>query len=190
MAAPDQNATAWQPRLARPDDIPALETLIPLSVRALQAHCYSPAQIEAALVSVFGLDRQLIHDQTYFVVEKDSQILGAGGWSKRQTLSGGDRGRTEIDPELDPARDPARVRAFFVHPQGARRGIARAILAACERATIAAHFCDAVTVATLAGEPLYASFGYTVTRRYSLPLPDGLHLPVVHMSKRLPRLPG
>jgi hypothetical protein len=100
-------------RLAREDDIPALEALIPISVRALQAIHYSPAQMEAALGTVFGVDRQLIRDGTYFVVECDGQIVGCGGWSKRNSLFGGDSGRSSEDALLNPERDSARIRAFF-----------------------------------------------------------------------------
>src|SRR5689334_3255976 len=166
--------TDWQPRLALDADIPELEVLIPLSVRGLQAAHYSPAQMEAALGPVFGVDRQLIRDGTYFVVEKESQIVGCGGWSKRRSLYGGDRDRVEADPELDPKCDAARVRAFFVHPAWARRGIGRSIMSACERAIIAAGFCTVDIVATLAGEPLYASFGYAVIERYEIAMTGGL----------------
>src|SRR5437667_5868906 len=116
MTTPFQTVIDWQPRLAREDDIEELEVLIPLSVRALQAAHYSPAQMAAALGPVFGVDRQLIRDGTYFVVEHERRIIGGGGWSKRQTHYGGDAGRTGEDPQLDPVRDAARVRAFFVHP--------------------------------------------------------------------------
>src|SRR5262245_15854873 len=105
MNVPLQTAINWEPRLAREDDIPELEALIPLSVRALQAAHYAPAQMEAALGPVFGVDRQLIRDGTYFVVGHQSQIVGCGGWSKRQSRYGGDRHRTGADPELDPKRD-------------------------------------------------------------------------------------
>jgi N-acetylglutamate synthase-like GNAT family acetyltransferase len=175
----------WTPRLAREDDIPALEQLIPLSVRALQAAHYSPAQMEAALGPVFGVDRQLILDGTFFVVEQDTTIVGCGGWSKRRSLFGGDQGRLAPDPELDPRRDPARVRAFFVHPAWARRGIGRSILAACERDIRAAGFQTVDLVATLAGEPLYAAFGWTVVKRYDIELSGGLTLPAVLMTRTL-----
>jgi GNAT superfamily N-acetyltransferase len=176
-------AIDWQPRLAREEDIRALEALIPLSVRALQAAHYSPAQMEAALGSVFGVDRQLIHDGTYFVVERDGHVIGCGGWSKRRSLYGGDHQRAEPDPELDPSRDAARVRAFFVHPNWARRGVGRSIMTACERAIVAAGFRKVDIVATLAGEPLYASFGYAVVERYDIPMTNGLSLPAVRMTK-------
>src|SRR5436190_1447558 len=115
----------WQPRLAQEKDIPELEALIPLSVRALQASHYSSAQMEAALGPVFGVDRQLIRDGTYFVAEQDGTVVGCGGWSRRRSLYGGDRGRESEDELLDPQQAAARVRAFFVHPAWARRGIGR-----------------------------------------------------------------
>jgi len=173
----------WRPRLARQDDIPALERLIPVSVRTLQAPQYSPAQMEAALGPVFGVDRQLIRDGTYFVVERDAQIVGCGGWSKRNSLFGGDSGRAGEDPLLNPECDSARIRAFFVHPERARRGIGRGILAACESAIQAAGFRSAELVATLAGEAFYAAFDYSAAERYEIRMSADLTLPVVRMTK-------
>jgi len=167
------------------EDCAALEELIPVSVRALQAPHYSPAQMAAALGPVFGVDRQLIRDGTFFVVEDGGRIVGCGGWSKRKTLFGGDAVRTGEDPELDPQRDPARVRAFFVHPDWARRGIGRSILKSCEEAIVAAGFRTVELVATLSGEPLYASFGYAVVERYEIPMSGGLKLPAVRMARRV-----
>ena len=173
-------------RPAREADIPALEILIPLSVRTLQSPFYSAAQMEAALGPVFGVDRQLISDGTYFVVEDSDAVIACGGWSRRRAVFGGDRLRAVEDDTLDPALDPARIRAFFVHPELARRGIGRAILVQCESVLCAAGFRDAVLVATLAGEPLYAAFGYAVAERYEVPLADGIMLPVVRMVKSFP----
>jgi GNAT superfamily N-acetyltransferase len=182
---PTDRKISWPLRLAREDDVPALEVLIPLSVRTLQAAHYSPAQMEAALGPVFGVDRQLIRDGTYFVAAADGQIIGCGGWSKRRSLYGSDQGRSTEDSLLDPAQDPAHVRAFFVHPAWARRGIGRSIMSACEHAIIAAEFRTVDLVATLAGEPLYASFGYAVVERYEIPMTGGLCLPVVRMTRRM-----
>ena len=175
----------WKPRLAREEDIPALEALIPVSVRVLQAPYYSAAQMEAALGPVFGVDKQLIRDGTYFVVEKDAQVVGCGGWSKRKSLYGGDSGRAGEDAQLDPRRDPARVRAFFVHPAWTRRGIGRSIMVACERAIIEAGYRRVDLVATLAGEQLYASFGYAVVERYDITMAGGLRLPVIGMTRSI-----
>lgn len=186
MTGRQQNPSiAWRPRLAQEADVPALEALIPLSVRVLQAPYYAPEQIDAALGPVFGVDRQLIGDGTFYVVEDEGRIVGCGGWSRRRSLFGGDADRREPDPELDPQRDAARIRAFFVHPDRARAGIGRAILAACEQAIAAAGFRRVDLVATLSGEPLYASFGYRATERFDIPLAGGLGLPAVAMSRTL-----
>jgi GNAT superfamily N-acetyltransferase len=171
-------------RPALEHDIPALEKLIPISTRKLQAAHYSTAQIEAALGPVFGVDRQLISDGTYFVVEQRNQIVGCGGWSFRKAMFGGDRDRPREDARLDPNCDPARIRAFFVRPDFARRGIGRSILVACETAIQRAGFQSAELVATLTGEPLYASANYIVIERYEVPMATGLNLPVVRMTKR------
>ena len=184
MTLSSQIAIDWQPRLAREDDIAALEALIPLSVRALQAPHYSQAQMDAALGPVFGVDRQLIRDGTYFVTEHENAIVGCGGWSRRRSLYGGDCGRACEDELLDPQQDAARIRAFFVHPAWARQGIGRSIMFACEQAIVRAGFRKVEIVATLAGEPLYASFGYAVVQRYEIPMIKGLSLPVIRMTRR------
>ena len=114
-----------------------LTGLIDASVRGLQAGDYTPAQIDGALRAVYGVDTQLIADGTYFVVERPGDtIAGCGGWSKRKTLYGGDRNQAREDSLLDPRRDAARIRAFFVHPEWARRGIGAMILEACESAAV------------------------------------------------------
>src|SRR5436305_1448885 len=119
-------------RLAEEKDIPALHALIEASVLGLQAHDYTPAQIEGALGTVLGLDTQLIRDRTYFVAEsiraRHPKLSGCGGWSKRKTLFGADAGPGREADLLDPAVDAAKVRAIFVHPECARRGLGSLIL--------------------------------------------------------------
>jgi GNAT superfamily N-acetyltransferase len=175
----------WTPRLATEADIPAISALIPLSVRALQAPYYTAAQMEAAIGPVFGVDRQLVRDGTYFLVEEGSLLVGCGGWSRRASLCGSDDGRGAEDARLDPRRDPARIRAFFVHPGWARRGVGRSLMAACEHAISEAGFRTVVILSTLAGEPLYLSFGYAVAERSDVALAGGQRLAVVRMERTL-----
>ena len=170
-------------RLATLADIPALATLIPLSARQLQTAHYTSTQIEAALGPVFGVDRQLIHDGTYFVAETHQGLVGCGGWSRRKTLYGGDHGRIAPDPLRDPAVDPAMIRAFFVHPDHARRGIGRRLLELSEAGAAAAGFHRIEIVATLPGVPLYASFHYETVERFNIALPNGENMPVERMRK-------
>ncbi len=170
-------------RKAEVEDIPALEVLIPESVRALQAGDYSAPQIEGALGTVFGVDRQLIRDGTYFVVEAGSRIVACGGWSRRKTLFGSDHAPQKDDAWLDPAVDSARIRAFFVHPSWARRGIGSRLMRACEEAAVAEGFSTLELAATLTGEPLYRAHGFQAVGRFDVPLPNGASMPIVRMTK-------
>jgi GNAT superfamily N-acetyltransferase len=175
-------------RLATPADIPTLHALIDLSVRTLQAQDYSPAQIEGALGTVFGVDSQLIVDGTYFVLEamngREKKIVGCGGWSKRKTLFGSDHGSGREDILLDPLRDNAKIRAFFVHPEWSRRGIGSQILEACENAASDAGFRGFELGATITGERLYRARGYQAIERIEVPLANGASLPIIRMSKK------
>ena len=175
--------TRWRLRIAREADVPAIEKLIALSVRGLQADYYSASQMEAALGSVFGVDRQLIRDGTYYVVEQQGELIGCGGWSKRKTLFGSDHQTNRDDTEINPESDPARIRAFFIHPAWARRGIGRAILDECERAIRVAKFKSIELAATLPGVPFYAACGYVAGQRSDVPLPNNLSLQIVRMTK-------
>jgi N-acetylglutamate synthase-like GNAT family acetyltransferase len=166
-------------------DIPALEDLISNSVRNLSKKHYTEQQIEGALKHIFGVDTQLIADETYYVAETEGQIVGCGGWSKRKTLFGGDQAKAGEDSLLDPDVEPARIRAFFVHPAWARRGIATLILKACEEAARKAGFSELELVATLPGEPFYVSIGYEVVARFEIALAGDQALPAVRMKKSL-----
>lgn len=172
-------------RLATIHDIPELMRLIPQSVRALSTDYYNAQQIESAVIHVFGVDTQLIEDHTYFVAEAAGELVGCGGWSRRRTLYGGDQMKSEDDPLLDPAKESARIRAFFVHPDHARKGIGRLIIRACEEAAREAGFRSLELVATLPGEPLYAVMDYVVSERFESVLADGVKLPLARMKKQL-----
>jgi GNAT superfamily N-acetyltransferase len=177
-------------RLATEDDIPALHALIEASVRGLQAGDYTQAQIEGALGTVLGLDTQLIADGTYFIAESLSgnpdarqPPAGCGGWSKRKTLFGADRGPGREPDLLDPAADAAKVRAIFVHPNFARCGLGSLILTTVEGAAREAGFRRYEMGSTLTGVPLYRLKGYVEVERIAVPLWNGEALPVVKMVK-------
>jgi GNAT superfamily N-acetyltransferase len=182
-------------RKAAPADVPELRDLIDASVRGLQAEDYTPTQIESALETVFGVDSQLIEDGTFFLAEAHlaggdaagarSVVVGCGGWSKRKTLYGSDHWTGREDELLDPRVDAAKIRAFFIHPKWARRGVGSLILKACEDAAAAAGFTRCEMGATLTGVKLFAAKGYVALENISVPLKNGEGLPVVRMSKQI-----
>jgi GNAT superfamily N-acetyltransferase len=172
-------------RRASLDDVPALERLIALSARGLSRGDYSEEQIESALGAALGVDSQLVRDGTYFVAEAGDATVACGGWSFRKTLFGSD-GNPDREPEsLDPARDAARIRAFFVHPDWARRGLGRATLAICEAEARARGFGAAELMATLPGVRLYRSCGYHARDPIQHALPNGVAIEFVPMRKEL-----
>jgi GNAT superfamily N-acetyltransferase len=186
-------------RTATSADLDAIRELIAASVRGLQ-HEYSEGQRERALASVFTPDTQLIADQTYYILEtaegsvleaSDGTLVACGGWSWRRTLYGGDHHHQSRDAAwLDPAIDAAKIRAFFVHPQWARRGLGTRLLEACERAAWDAGFRRCEMGATLSGVPLYERHGYRRVAEILVDLPGGERLPVVRMEKVLASAPA
>ena len=173
-------------RPARIDEVPALEAIIAASARVLSQGYYTAGETEAAIAHVFGVDSELVADGTYLVAEAADGILGCGGWSRRATLFGGDRYAGRASGLLDPARDAARIRAFFVAPHAARRGVGAALLHACETAAAAAAFARTELMATLPGEPFYAAHGYQPQPAISLDC-GGVAVRFVPMTKQLVR---
>lgn len=170
-------------RLATLQDIPELEKLLKLSVSGLSKEHYKPNQIKSALKYIFGIDTQLIIDGTYYIVEMDKVIVGCGGWSKRNTLYGGDQHKSAEDPLLNPSIDSARIRAFFVHPDYARRGIGTQIMKICETDVIKYGFSSIELGATLPGIPLYKAMGFIEIEKIVETLADGETLELVKMRK-------
>jgi len=170
-------------RLATPDDIPALAELMAAAIAQLQRGFLSDAQIASSRM-IMGLDRQLIDDGTYFIVEGDGKLAGSGGWSRRATLYGGDHSPGRDAALLDPAKDAARVRAMYTSPDFARRGVGRLILDLCEQAAKAEGFTRVELAGTLSGQPLYAACGYKAFEQFEDDR-GGVAVPLVRMGKSL-----
>ena len=175
----------YEVRKATLEDRGAITRLIAESARRLSRDDYADAQIEAAIASVFGVDSDLIEDGTYLVAEQQGALIGCGGWSRRKTLYGGDQFSNRDTDVLDPANDPAKIRAFFVHPQHARKGVARAILSVCENEAKQHGFGALELMATLPGVKFYQACGYSINGHFDLELEDGVKLQLVPMRKDL-----
>ena len=170
-------------RKAKMEERDAIKELIAESARHLSRQHYSDEQIEAAIVTVFGVDTDLIEDGTYFVAEESGVLVGCGGWSKRKTLFGGDQYASRDAGYLDPVTERAKIRAFFVHPAHARKGIARVILTRCEEEARGEGFRGLELMATLPGIEFYKSCGFLPAGDFNLALKDGVKLELVPMHK-------
>jgi GNAT superfamily N-acetyltransferase len=168
-------------RLASRDDLPRLATVVEAAIAELQKGFLDPGQI-AASRAIMGIDTRLVDDGTYFIIETAGRIAGCGGWSRRATLYGGDHSAGRDAALLDPAVDPARVRAMYTHPDFARRGVGRRILALCEAAARAEGFRTLELMATLSGRPLYEAAGFTPVEHLT-DATGGVPVPLVRMRK-------
>ena len=182
MTEPVAANPALSHRLATLADMPALQDLMEASIRSLVGATLDPARLEASF-EIMGVDTQLIADRTYFMVEHEGRVVGCGGWGMRATRFGHDRTGGRDARLLDPVTEPARIRAMYTHPEFARRGIGRRVLALCEEAAARAGFRSLELVATLAGEPFYLACGYAVVERIEVPTSRGVTIPLARMVK-------
>lgn len=180
----DANNGEIRIRRACRSDIPALEQLIRDSMRGLGTQKYTPQQVESAIQYLVGVDPQLIDDGTYFVAEdvKTGRIVGSGGWSFHASMAGHDSAH---DALADPRTDSAKIRAIFVHPDWARRGIASRLMQASEEAAAHAGYHHLELIATLVGIPLYQKLGYKRVETVEIALPDGVRVKGLHMDKHV-----
>jgi len=170
-------------RLGRLDEADAIDDLMKASTAELFPHFYDAQQTAASVRYIASVDRTLLEDGTYFVIEADGELVACGGWSRRDKLytgSGEGAGDARL---LDPATEPARVRAMFVRPDWTRRGLGTRILEACQAAAKAEGFWVLALVATLPGLPLYERFGFVVTERVEVRMPDGTAIACAAMER-------
>ena len=171
-------------RAAHAGDAPQLELLMNAAIAQLLAPYLPPDEVTASF-AIMGLDRQLIEDGTYMVIELEKRIIASGGWSARATLFGGDHTQGRDAALVDPATEPARMRAMYTHPDHTRRGLGRFILAESERQAQARGFRRATLVATMAGLPLYRACDYREVEHFREATPTGVSVPLVRMEKPL-----
>jgi GNAT superfamily N-acetyltransferase len=171
-------------RLAKSEDMPALQVLMTAAIRDLLPQFLPSEKVEASF-AVMGVDSQLIEDGTYFVLEEEGVMAGCGGWSRRATLFGHNHTAGRDARLLDPAKEAARIRAMYTAPAFVRRGVGRQILDLCEAAARKEGFLRAELGATAGGEPLYRACGYQEIERMEVPTPGGVTVPITRMGKQL-----
>jgi GNAT superfamily N-acetyltransferase len=170
-------------RLAAPADAAGIDELMQASTRDIFPSFYDRRQTEASIEYIASVDKGLIEDGTYFVVEVDGELVACGGWSRRDKLYTGSGAAAGDARLLDPATEPARVRAMFTRSDWTRRGLGRRILEACEAAAKSEGFRTLALMATMPGLPLYTSYGFELLERTDVTMPDGTRIACASMQK-------
>jgi GNAT superfamily N-acetyltransferase len=172
-------------RLADLKDADAIDALMKASTAAIFPRFYSQAETDASVRYIASVDRTLIEDGSYFVIEADGQIVACGGWSRRDKLYTGAGDAAGDSRLLDAENEPARVRAMFVRDDWTRRGLGTRILDACQTAATAEGFRRMALGATLPGVPLYERFGFVAKGEMTVTLPDGTNIAAVAMEMQI-----
>jgi GNAT superfamily N-acetyltransferase len=172
-------------RLATIPDADAIDALMKAATRDLFLSTYDQRQTDSAVRYIASVDRTLIEDGTYFVIEAAGELVACGGWSRRDKLYSGSGEGADDARQLDPATEPARIRAMFTRPDWTRRGLGRRILEACEAAARAEGFTKLALMATMPGLPLYLSYGFEVEEETSVRMPDGISIAAANMHRAI-----
>jgi GNAT superfamily N-acetyltransferase len=172
-------------RIATSADEADVESLMKESTAALFPLYYDEEQTASAVEHVAQVDRSLLEDGTYFVIEAANELIACGGWSKRDRVYTGSGDASGDDRMLEPSAEPARVRAMFVRPDWTRRGLGRRILEECEAAAWREGFRRLTLGATLPGVPLYRAYGFEAVDESDVTMPDGVKLGCVWMDKAI-----
>ena len=160
-------------RVARPDDLGAVDALLSRAYPALLKFDYRPSVLVTALPIISRANPALMRSGTYWLAEADGRLLGAGGWTAAAPVAG------------EGGRGIAHVRHVVTHPSALRRGVARAILEAAMRQAAEAGMRGMTALSTRTAAPFYAALGFERIEEAEVPLRPGIAFPAVRMTRRL-----
>jgi len=156
-------------------DQPALLALHERALRQMSLGHYRASQIDA-FIAAGTLDEELIWEGRYFIAEVDGVLAGCGGWGQQVP------GYLSATPD---GEEMSRLRAMYVDPALARRGIARQLVRHIE-SDVLAHGHPMLSLdALVSGVALYRALGYQAVHNGLAPLPGGEVMRYLHMRKWL-----
>jgi GNAT superfamily N-acetyltransferase len=161
-------------RTATQADIGAVDALLARSYPRLLKGDYPASVLVTAIPVIARAQPGLVTCGTYYVVERDGAIVGAGGWTRRiPGAEGSEAGR-------------ANVRHVVTDDRQVRQGIGRALMghvlaAAAEQGMTWMH-----CIATRTAVPFYAALGFSPLREVCVPIgPARIGFPAVEMRRDL-----
>ncbi len=170
-------------RLAAPGDLEALMALRDRATLGLSCGHYDLDAMRLALKEVPILTRDLIEDGHYHVLaDRAGSILAGGGWSDRASGF-----NVVAAGSLMPGE--ALVRAVYVDPCVARKGLGSRIMALIETDASANGIHHLALTATLPGQLLYDCLGYRTLHPVERRLSNGYIVRLIAMEKVLVQHP-
>lgn len=149
-------------------DLSAVDTLLARSYPKLLKADYAPSVLVLALPIIAKAQPKLLGCGTYYVVEENAAILGAGGWT-RDTRDG----------------TLGHIRHVATDDRHLRRGIARTIISHCFDRARLAGVQQMECWSTLSAEKFYQSLGFETMGPLDVPLEGGISFPSLRMRMSL-----
>ena len=129
------------------------------------------------------MDRVLLGDGTYYVIEAEDGLVACGGWSRRGKLYTGSGDAADDDRIIDPATEGARIRAMFTRPDRKRQGLGTRILEEAEADAKAGGVRVPDPGRDAGGRPALRRLRVHRDRRATVTMPDGTTLDCAVMTK-------
>lgn len=157
-------------RLAKLDDLAAVDALLARSYPRLLATDYPASVLDRALPVMIRAQPHLLSSQSYYVwqqtIGETPEILGAGGWSKDKKVL-----------------TKAHIRHVVTDDRHLRKGIGRGLIGHALQTARNAGFQEMECWSTYTAVPFYTAMGFDVVGPIDVPMGQGIALPAVRMQQ-------
>lgn len=158
-------------RVATKQDTAAVDTLLARAYPRLLKHDYAPSILVMALPRISRAQPELVSCGTYYLVEEDGVLLGAGGWTAHGPGQGG------------VTRGVGHIRHVVTDDRATRRGVGRALLDHIAQDTQAQGIRRLHCLSTLTAAPFYEAMGFDTLGPVTIPLGPGIDFPAIEMER-------
>ncbi len=160
-------------RTAGRADIAAIDALLARAYPRLLKPDYAPSVLVTAIPIIARAQPALVTCDTYFVVEDQGAIIGAGGWTA--VIPGENRSETRR----------GNVRHLVTDDRQVRRGVGRALMEHIFASARGAGMGWMHCTSTITAVPFYQAMGFAIRTKVLVPLAPGIRFPAVAMARLL-----